>query len=540
MLEAGIDDAFNNSELIRHPFGVIFNSLCQVIALSENENENENFADCFVYIFEKMKSFPQISEDECWSLTTKVKTTDWSTAYQCATLNQVFPLIHRNIYSLTKENGISFIKYRTEAIGKIELRDEIVTRLSLPIVKFSDVVDDYFYRAMIRRLDRGERLNVLKGINPLIKFYNRMPKEFEGEELICPPVYKLLGFSDKESFCNIRNAFFAISEAMLRARKIVEKHIKLYNINESSSQAGNLFKGLSMVVVDKEDLKKVVLSVCKVGGDDYDNFCVFFMHDPNFIINITRTCMPVFWSIGSLVYFSPFFIPRLLSPRNLLMIAKNNSKLSNFYGYDENISQHLEKNLIKRANNLFSASGFQVYAEKDFEKSEIDLLVFCDKTNMILQIQAKATLPPDGAREVERLDGRIQEAKSQLDVFNSLTANEQVVIAQECFPGSIIGEDTTFISGILINSSFGTYKSWNLIEDNNILPLNCNILKNTINGECNLSDLSKLIWSYIHDSVEGCHPKLNEKQFNHSKFTIKQEKWEFDTLKLFSNAQILG
>ncbi|KFL48936.1 hypothetical protein OVY48_00450 [Sphingobium sp. SA2] len=79
------------------------------------------------------------------------------------------------------------------------------------------------------------------------------------------------------------------------------------------------------------------------------------------------------------------------------------------------ISQAIE--FLRRSHPWFLRPGY------DYAGGEIDLVVV-GETGPVLLIQAKGTLPPQGARLTERLADRIREGIGQVEKFRALEVTE--------------------------------------------------------------------------------------------------------------------
>jgi hypothetical protein len=86
--------------------------------------------------------------------------------------------------------------------------------------------------------------------------------------------------------------------------------------------------------------------------------------------------------------------------------------------FDDLASKYLEPALLDSAESELTAiGGLEIRRSVHWAGGEIDMLVFEPRTNSALQIQAKAPLPPQGARMVARLQTRVEEGFKQLSAF---------------------------------------------------------------------------------------------------------------------------
>lgn len=216
----------------------------------------------------------------------------------------------------------------------------------------------------------------------------------------------------------------------------------------------------------------------------------------------------------------PSVVPMLLGTRNLLISIQNNKAKNALYKYDENISHMFEPMLLATAQSYFEKAGFRVRIDKRTKNGQIDMLVYCAQSNTVLTIQAKATLPPESARMVDRLEQRIIEGIEQTLDFDWFDLEYKNAIFSACFDG--IQSNPNHIRGILVNSSFGSINSWRKIEETSILTINIDILRHVL-AECKvLGEFGAVIESYVRNLVEVARPVLTEKTFKLSNHTIHQ------------------
>lgn len=204
------------------------------------------------------------------------------------------------------------------------------------------------------------------------------------------------------------------------------------------------------------------------------------------------------------------------------------------------ISNLFEPELLKRAAKHFESNGLSTRLERNFEGGEIDLLVYCKNSHTILTIQAKATLYPESARMAKRLDDRITEAVEQTVRFDNLNKQSKDKLFEKAFPDINNTESAHHLRGVLTNSGFGTTASWQLLKNNDITPINCNILRNVL-PECNsLLKLPEKTHQYINKLKSEIKIIESQKIFELPDHTIHQRHLETSNMKNLYDAQYWG
>ena len=159
----------------------------------------------------------------------------------------------------------------------------------------------------------------------------------------------------------------------------------------------------------------------------------------------------------------------MLGERNILYVANKQDRQH----FNEVISPNLEPELLSQAEHIFARCDDVVVRRNVlWEHGEIDLLVYSRPTNTALQIQAKAPIPPQGARMTRQVEQNTLEAVRQLRAFET-----QDGLTKDAVISKAVGLDCKEIccaSAVLVGSSFGTSTAWSAL--NGIAALNVPIL----------------------------------------------------------------
>jgi len=174
---------------------------------------------------------------------------------------------------------------------------------------------------------------------------------------------------------------------------------------------------------------------------------------------------PPFLRLGDALLFSPHAIKRTMPERNLLYAMVRTDKKT----FDNVVSSHLEPALVEESAELLTQlAGVEVRKNVNWDKGEIDLLAYHEASNSAFQLQAKAGVPPQGARMVAQVESRTLEAAEQVERFLSLSSDEKDVICSSAIGRKLSG--VSWSSGILVRTCLGTEKAWTGIKG--FVPLN--------------------------------------------------------------------
>ncbi|MFG0755446.1 hypothetical protein ACF8O8_21970 [Pseudomonas sp. TYF_14] len=541
-LEDMIDELFDENPILKLPFPYIYNQFCQIVTHSLLDTKEVPFSTLipYAFIFNKVTNFTNHTLESCTESIYEIEQKDFNHLFACANLNIVFPFIRHKIYSLTQKSETeSFIDYTSKDAETHELNDIIVTQLSLPAIPPLERSPKTLAESIKRRLVRGESVEPLAYRGYIADMYTNPKNTFIEADIVPDEFYTHIGFSSAEAFKKIRNAFMCIGQTYIDVSIMVNMYLAANEIYDSP--LGNkLWQGLAMAKLKNSVLKEHIQHVTKSTDEDYEKFAEFFFCGAGENTELQNKFIPPFWRIEEDVYFCPSIVPTLLGARNLIISIQNNEAQKEKYKYDSMISNLFEPELLRRAKSHFEAHGFETYLEKDFKGGEIDLLVYCKKSHSIITIQAKATLYAESARMARRLDGRVSEGIEQTIRFDKLDQKSKHALYKAAFPEIEKPEEVNHLRAILTNSGFGTTVSWNKLEKHNIIPINCNILRNILPHCESLPDLPQKVSNFIQKAKAEIDFDETTKIFDLPGHTIKQRHVEPLGMKKLFDAQYWG
>ncbi len=211
----------------------------------------------------------------------------------------------------------------------------------------------------------------------------------------------------------------------------------------------------------------------------------------NFTLNLNNVAasgggegfFPPFLMLSNALLFSPHAVKRMMPERNLLYALVRTGRPK----FDEVVSRHLEPALLTDAAQCLSAlPGVEIRQNVSWEQGEIDLLAYHEASNTALQVQAKAAVPPQGARMVAQIESRTLEAAKQIRRFLNLSDEEKRRVASAAIGRPI--EPVAWSSGVLVRTCLGTETAWSGISG--CIPLNPVLLRAALKRLVTYSDFS--------------------------------------------------
>lgn len=238
---------------------------------------------------------------------------------------------------------------------------------------------------------------------------------------------------------------------------------------------------------------------------------------------------PPFLRLGDSLLFSPHAVKRMMPERNLLYTMVRTDKKS----FDNVVSSHLEPALIEEAAEFLSElPGVEVRKNVNWEKSEIDLLAFHEASNSAFQLQAKASLPPEGARMVAHVESRTLEAAKQIECFLGLSGDKKDEICSSAIGRKLSG--VSWSSGILVRTCLGTEKAWTGIKG--FVPLNPVLLRAAVKRMSEGGEFTFMNLGEAADEELAHLRSIAVLGWENKSFTLFGEKIELPLLNLDSPA----
>lgn len=532
MLESYVDDLFENNAILKLPFLHVYSHFCEGVIreLFKPKGSIHEIVIPYTFVFEKLTDFSDQSMSSCTKACYLISPNDFKMLYACANLNIVLPFVHSGIYSFKRRSECeSDINYADDSVLEFELNDALLTQMSLPQVLNIDRSPKDLHESVRTRLNTERSFQPIRYEEYISKMYERSGASFLEADLTSGEFYEHIGFTSINAFRKIRVALVCICQTYLDIARFVDLYLER-NALYGTPTGRIVWEGLAMAKLSAQELERFVLELTCVDRSDYQKFCEFFFFDESAVKGISNKFMPPFWVIGDNVYFSPAVAPTTLGVRNLLISIQNDKEKNKKYKYDSMISRHFEPALLRRAIEIFDSASYSTVAEKNFDGGEIDLLVYCKKSNTVLSVQAKATLYPESARMVRRLDDRVVEAVNQILRFDGLENPKKIDFLMSVLPEIEDAESLTYINAVLTNSGIGSKRSWELLRQHQIIPLNPNLLKKAL-GRCgSLLDLAAQVDKCVQEFMKLANPSESIKTFDLPEQTIIQRHVEFENL----------
>jgi hypothetical protein len=167
---------------------------------------------------------------------------------------------------------------------------------------------------------------------------------------------------------------------------------------------------------------------------------------------------PPFARVNGSLVFNPDLVRLFILERNIAYAL--NARDPDEFG--ALVADELEPELIVQFEGLLAPSGFEVkpnvHWTSEGAEGEIDVLLYSAADNTALHVQAKAAIPPQGARMVSRITDRTREGLKQIEAFRALSPGEVDRIVAQSLGRPV--NDVAIRHALLSRSGFGTAEVW--------------------------------------------------------------------------------
>ena len=368
---------------------------------------------------------------------------------------EVMPEVHRDYYDVggNRESGFTLSHVNAD-FAAFEMRDIILTEFGGPFgVAFppTSLITDF------DRLAETAPILPLEIAGPvyqqLYRFYLRVLVE---PALVTDAGMVEAAGVDNAEFVRFRAAVYAIADVCRGLSRAIKRRID----KEAQSDALEV-EFMEWVAVNWSREFVVALltdlsGLTPVAVDRLlDLFTLGLRPDARRVDHAGDGYLPPFTHLEDSLLFSGDLIRLFLLARNVLFVVNRLDKRR----FDDLVSQAMEPQLIEQATALFArVSRLEVVRNHDWGDGEFDVLVYSPAENVALHVQAKAAIPPQGARMVAAIEARGREGLEQLARFRALAQGDQDTILTQALGHQVAA--VSLIDVLLARTSFGTAALW--------------------------------------------------------------------------------
>lgn len=429
---------------------------------------------------------------------------------------ELMPEVHRGYYLVEGDEEAGFhLKHPSADFAGQEALDIVLSELSLTVVLnapepfFADLFDSL--AQTVPFCDFGE---MDKAFGILNEHYRRF---FNEPPFLTEEGYLAAAGVGIDEFVRFRAALIAMADFARGMAAAIDRRIrregdpdnKLWkemlewiSVCWMDAPFFGFLKGLSELDLDKLERLVSLFSVDfrpgkKSGAHARDGF------------------FPPLARLEGAVLYNPDMLKLFMTARNIVFAVRHQDEKL----FDDMVSKHLEPSLVRQAVDLLGAvPGLDVVVAYDWNKGgrkgDMDMLVYSAAENTALHVQAKAAIPPSGARMVQAIEGRAREGLDQLKRLRELSQGDRDTILSQALGREVSGVE--IIDVLLSRSCFGTSKVWSKLG--NVVPLNLTLLAGVTKSArlerrlMSLRGLPAQVQAEINDLMQKARPQWVTKE----------------------------
>jgi hypothetical protein len=400
-------------------------------------------------------------------------------------LCELMPEVHRNYYEVSSTDKNFYLSYRKDLFCQSHVKDIVLTELARPFLTKREWNDERIFDSQVESFRTAQApVYDLQITEVTIKKYYLHHLNYSFEH----PIISDQGFmaavgTTFEEFCLFRAAWHAVADYCLGMASALCRKIR--KLPAAGRELEREFLEWIAVMLKETFLRKLITTMSGLTIEKFDSLITIFSIGPcaNEAEHVGDGFFPPMLRLENSYFFNPNVMQLMLISRNILYAL---NKLDREH-FDNFVSQYMEPQLITAASKIFERiKGVQIVPNYDWNGGEFDLLVYRSSENVALHVQAKATIPPDGARMLGALEKRSMEGLKQLQAFRALGAQKIDSIVSNAVKSKV--KNVKIVDVLLGWAGFGTNEVWEMMTD--VAPMNLALLCNIVDGTPNLSLLS--------------------------------------------------
>ena len=382
---------------------------------------------------------------------------------------EIMPLVHRGFLSVERENSLFLLSHPDETFRIHEENDILMSEMVLPhglAATPPPITDCRRILKLWPKIPSDGLARVLKqGYDHYINNVSELP-------LLSDEAFaEGMDFS-RQDFISVRAALMAYANFCLGMADAAELLSRRAFTSPRRNMLEKEVREWAAPLLNRNHIIGMAAGVGGVEADTAERIIDLFTLDLNNLdgSGAGEGFFPPFLRFNDALLFSPHAVKRTMPERNLLYTMARTDTTR----FDNVVSSHLEPVLLEETTRFLCAlPGVEVRRNIRWRRGEIDILAYHAVSNSALQLQAKAGLPPQGARMLAQVESRTLEAANQLRRFLDLSNNERDTICSCALGRKVSG--VLWNSGILTRTCLGTEKAWNRSAE--FIPLNSVLLR---------------------------------------------------------------
>lgn len=334
--------------------------------------------------------------------------------------SDVMPEVRRGYFDVEVLDASTFrLSHPSTDFADAEARDVTLSEIALPFALEKDRKLDPEFARMAKELPAIDWPYVSRFIAENARKYRH--EMAEADVITDASIRHMFGF-DRRTFLFIRSVILAFAEFCAKLATMTHALVLSGQMTEDRMDYAFEFSSL---FCDADYLFGLFAAGAGAQKEEVERFIDLYS------IDFRQTpaqdwggdgFFPPFARFDEGLVFSPVLAMAFLQVRNAVFAFAKKDKTT----FNNEVSKELEPVLLHQARELLHRGGDWIAIEDiKFHGGQVDLLVTAPGEDAVLLIQAKGTLPPQGARLTDRLSTRVREGIRQIEKFEALTEERQ-------------------------------------------------------------------------------------------------------------------
>jgi hypothetical protein len=373
---------------------------------------------------------------------------------------EIMPAFRQDYYDVDLQEEDFHFSYKSDDFAKSEVKDVLLTELCLGLnTKKPEEIPAAIFSGISLQYPHKDLSAYIKGA--AINYDLHCSSFSEPTYIPDGAFFASFGFS-QDAFQKIRGALWSLSDLLLGLSAFYEE-LARYNDNRAMWEwrvvdcIAPTFKRSWLVSFLSRLTGVSSAKIIKVL-----DFLVASEQNEMFDRSGNGYLQPLV-QLGEFIFTSPLLLRMMPSMRNMLYTL-NKSDADHF---SRAVAHHLEVELLKEVSDLCDKIPGLLFIgnvqwSHEGREGELDAILYDSDRRFILALQAKAAIPPEGARMTRNVEARTLEAVDQVTSFEKLSRKSK----ERILSGAIgnVSDDFFVSHGIVTRSGLGTNKAWKATE----------------------------------------------------------------------------
>lgn len=363
---------------------------------------------------------------------------------------ELFPELRKDRFAVERDpsNGQRFVlKNPGDDVAAIEAADTLLAEIAMAAV-VRPVTDHEHFDAEAASLPLDVR-DMIATVRPM--YEQVIDHQFEATLVPESSWETAYGF-DIEAFRRVRAALIAIAEYHLAMADALQRRLEAQP--DQAEGVGAEWLEWQAPVLSEDFFVQFVSAVTGLPVGAVSSVLDPFYFQDDHPASRTAFFQPL-QRLNAAVMFSPVVLQRFLAERNLLALVATMDPER----FDNEVSSLLEARLLQDAQAVLEyLPGVELESNVAWIDGEVDLMALDRDAGALLIVEAKAPVPPQGARMVRHVETRCREGLEQIERFAGLSQGAKTKLLERVFGNAPDRVDVTYL--LLSRTCFGSIDTW--------------------------------------------------------------------------------